>query len=219
MGKKRKEALVLSIKTSTDGIQENINLEQRLLVAGPFSGEIKGDLSKVHRVKDVTADNLDAKLANQKVRLNFSVPNLLAGDGKKSLQVRAQPRSMRDFDPDMIASGEAFQITGDPNEKFEDEALEQEVDPKTNKKRFDPKGNPIYKPRKKKQNEVADALALADALEQLQIAVDSADPESFYSMVYEVAKECRADRPKAEQALASGDILRTLKLSEQKPGS
>ena len=218
MGKKRKEALVLSIKTSTDGIQENINLEQRLLVAGPFSGEGKTDLSKVHRVKDVTNDNLDTKLANQKIRVNISVPNYLAGDGQKKLQVRAQLRGMRDFDPDLIASGEAYQITGNSNEKFEEEPLEQEVD-RNGKKKFDPKGNPIYKPRTKKTNEIADALALADALEQLQIAVENSDSESFYEMVCAVVKECRADLPKAEQALVKGDILRTLKVSEQKPGS
>lgn len=219
MGKKRKEALVLSIKTSTDGIQENINLEQRLLVAGPFSGEAKTDLSKVHRVKDVTNDNLDTKLANQKIRLNFSVPNFLAGDGQKRLQVRTQLRSMRDLDPDQLASGEAYEITGNAKDKFEDEPLEQEADPKTGKKKVDSKGNPIYKPRPKKQNEIADALALADALEQLQITVENSDSESFYDMVCEVAKECRADRPKAEQSLLKGDILRTLKVSEQKPGS
>lgn len=219
MGKKRKEALVLSIQTSSDGIQENINLEQRLLVAGPFSGEAKRDLSKIHRVKDVTNDNLDTKLASQMIRLELSVPNFLVGDGQKKLQVRGQLRSIRDFDPDQIANSEAFQITGNANEQFEGEPLEQEVDPKTGKKRFDPKGNPIYKPRPKKHNEIADALDLVDALEQLQIAVENADSESFYDMVCEVAKECRADRPNAEQALSKGDILRTLKVSEQKPGS
>ncbi len=219
MGKKRKEALVLSIQTSSDGIQENINLEQRLLVAGPFSGEAKRDLSKIHRVKDVTNDNLDTKLASQMIRLDISVPNFLAGDGQKKLQVRGQPRSIRDFDPDKIASGEAFQITGNANDLFEGEPLEQEVDAKTGKKRFDPKGNPIYKPRPKKHNEIADALDLVDGLEQLQIAIDNADSESFYDMVCEVAKECHADRPKAEQALSKGDILRTLKVGEQKTGS
>jgi type VI secretion system protein ImpB len=92
----------IKLDLHTGGAQKKIELPLKLLVMGDYSNgqntQTLGDRTKL----SIDKNNFDAVLAELNPKARIAVENTLVGDGSE-LPVALDFKSMRDFDPDVVA--------------------------------------------------------------------------------------------------------------------
>jgi type VI secretion system protein ImpB len=93
----------IKLDLHTGGAQKKMELPLKLLVLGDYSNgqntDALGDREKV----SITKNNFDAVLASLNPKARIAVTNTLVGNGAE-LPVKLDFKSMRDFNPDVVAS-------------------------------------------------------------------------------------------------------------------
>ncbi len=185
MGKKRKEALILSIKPNTGGLEAREQLKQHILVTGDFGNKDPRELKKRDLFQNFSKDTFDQELQKMDVNLDIKVDDALSGQGK--LAVRGKIRSINDFEPDSLADENKFRVGGD--------------------------GNGEEGPKNALNEAMLLRSALHELSERLDEGDSGAD--AFFNMVSEIAGKVSAEPDKYHNAvteLKKGDLLRTLQM-------
>ncbi len=97
-----KERVNIVYKTDTGGAVEEKELPLKLLVMGDFAQRPDATPIEKRKAINVNKDNFDDVLASQKLKLEMSVPNTLAGGGGE-MPVQLRFESIKDFGPESVA--------------------------------------------------------------------------------------------------------------------
>lgn len=103
------ERINIRYRTETGGVQEDVELPLRMLVIGDFTGRPdtsdKPDFKALEERKPINIDknNFDDVLRSQQVSLSMQVDNVVKPEDKE-LKVELRFDSMKDFEPEGIAS-------------------------------------------------------------------------------------------------------------------
>ena len=100
-----RERVNIVYKPATGGAQEEIELPLVQLVMGDFSLRPDGrPLEERGDPINVDKDNFNKVMREQKLGLNFTVPNRLSGQEGDELPVDLRIESLKDFEPESIAA-------------------------------------------------------------------------------------------------------------------
>ena len=100
-----RERINIVYKPATGGAQEEIELPLVQLVIGDFTLRPDGrPLEERGDPINVDKDNFNKVMREQKLGLNFTVPNRLSGQEGDELPVDLRIESLKDFEPESIAA-------------------------------------------------------------------------------------------------------------------
>ena len=100
-----RERVNIVYKPATGGAQEEIELPLVQLVMGDFSLRPDGrPLEERGDPINVDKDNFNKVMREQKLGLNFTVPNRLSGQEGDELPVDLRIETLKDFEPESIAA-------------------------------------------------------------------------------------------------------------------
>lgn len=100
-----KERVNIVYKSEVDGVEEDVELPFKVLVAGEFS--TKADSSPIEQRKSINVDknNFNDVMQAQDLHIDFSVKNRLDDKAEEDaeLSISLNFNSIKDFEPDSIA--------------------------------------------------------------------------------------------------------------------
>lgn len=97
-----KERVNIVYRPSLGDAKEEIELPLKMLVLGDFTG-CEGDIPVEKREPvNIDKDNFNEVLKAQNITMNFSVPNKLAEEMDRELNVSLRVEKMKDFGPEAI---------------------------------------------------------------------------------------------------------------------
>ncbi|RQW89485.1 MAG: type VI secretion system contractile sheath small subunit [Geobacter sp.] len=99
-----KERVNIVYRPSLGDAKEEVELPLKMLVMGDFTGNHDARPLEKREPVNVDKDNFNEVLKAQKIALNFSVPNRLAGDKTDELNVSLRAETMKDFGPEAIVA-------------------------------------------------------------------------------------------------------------------
>lgn len=99
-----KERVNIVYKPSTDGAQEDVELPLKMLVLGDFTGREDDRTLENRKPAPIDKDNFDETLKAHNISVHVNVPNKLAADEEQNLDVKLNIKSLKDFEPESIAS-------------------------------------------------------------------------------------------------------------------
>jgi len=97
-----KERVNIVYRPSLGDTQEEVELPLKLLVLGDFTGSPDERPLELREPVSVDKDNFNEILKAQNVRLAIAVPNRLAPEGGRDLQLQLRMESLKDFGPEAI---------------------------------------------------------------------------------------------------------------------
>ena len=98
-----KERVNIVYKPSLGEAQEDVELPLKMLVLGDFTGSPDSRPLEQREPVNVDKDNFNDILKAQNISINISVPNLLAEERDRDMNVKLSVGSMKDFGPEAIA--------------------------------------------------------------------------------------------------------------------
>ncbi|MDR3153500.1 MAG: type VI secretion system contractile sheath small subunit [Deltaproteobacteria bacterium] len=98
-----KERVNIVYKPATGDAKAEIELPNKLLVLGDFTGQADERQVEDRAPISVDKDNFDDVLKGQGLKLDMSVRNRLAEDPEEKMAVHLDVKSLKDFTPDEIA--------------------------------------------------------------------------------------------------------------------
>ena len=94
-----KERINIVYQPATGGRKSQIELPLKVLVMSDLGGQ-KSDKLSDRDVTDINAQNFDGIMASMNLKLDYSVPNTLTGDGE--VKVALEFNSKKDFNPSAV---------------------------------------------------------------------------------------------------------------------
>lgn len=98
-----KERVNIRYKSALGDAKQEIELPFRLLVVGDFTQRADPRQLEDRAPIDVNKDNFNKVLREQKVELDYMVPNVLSGQEGDEMRVKLKIDSLDDFRPDRVA--------------------------------------------------------------------------------------------------------------------
>lgn len=98
-----KERINIKYRSEQGGVQESVELPFKMMVVGDFTQRQDERVIEERKPISVDKDNFDEVLRNQKVSVDFSVPNRLSEEEDAELKVNLKFDSMKDFTPENVA--------------------------------------------------------------------------------------------------------------------
>lgn len=100
-----KERVNIVYKSDSNGVEENIELPLKVLVAGEFATKEDSDPIEHRKKININKKNFNDVMAAQGLNLNFTVSDKLSSDEEKEdLSVNLDFNSIKDFEPDSIVN-------------------------------------------------------------------------------------------------------------------
>lgn len=99
-----KERINITYKSATGDVAEDVELPFRTLVLGNFTGRADDSLIEERKPVAIDKDSFDDVLREHEVKVDLAVPDHLSGREGNELPVQIDIRSMKDFEPEQIAS-------------------------------------------------------------------------------------------------------------------
>jgi type VI secretion system protein ImpB len=99
-----KERVNITYKSATGDVAEDVELPFRTLVLGNFTGRASDELIEERKPVAIDKDNFDDVLRENDVKLELNVADHLSGREGGELPVQISIRSMKDFEPEQLAS-------------------------------------------------------------------------------------------------------------------
>ncbi len=97
------ERINIRYKPSTGDAKEEIELPLKMLFLGDYTGRPDPRPLEDRKPINVDKDNFDEVLAEQKLELNASVPEVMSGAQDASMNVALKFRKLSDFGPEAVA--------------------------------------------------------------------------------------------------------------------
>src|SRR5690606_19292640 len=98
-----KERINIKYRSEHGGVQESIELPFKMMVLGDFTQRADDRVIEERKPINVDKENFDEVLRNQKVSVDFSVPNRLSDEEGADMKINLQFDSIKDFAPDNVA--------------------------------------------------------------------------------------------------------------------
>lgn len=98
-----KERINIKYRSEQGGVQESVELPFKMMVVGDFTQRQDERVIEERKPIGIDKDNFDEVLRNQKVSVDFSVPNRLSEEEDAELKVNLKFDSMKDFTPENVA--------------------------------------------------------------------------------------------------------------------
>jgi len=98
-----KERINIKYRSEHGGAQESVELPFKMMVLGDFTQRQDERVIEERKPISVDKDNFDEVLRNQKVNVNFNVPNRLSEEEDAEMSVSLNFDSMKDFTPENVA--------------------------------------------------------------------------------------------------------------------
>jgi len=99
-----KERVNIVYKPSTGDAQEEVELPLKMLVMGDFTQRPDPRPLEDRKPLNVDKDNFSKVMSEQKLGINFAVPDKLSEDGGNELPVNLRFRRLSDMEPEAIAN-------------------------------------------------------------------------------------------------------------------
>ena len=97
------ERINIKYKPSTGDSKEEIELPLKMLFLGDYTGRPDPRALEDRKPINVDKDNFDQVLAEQKLEVNMSVPEVMSGNAGASLNVGLKFKKLSDFGPEAVA--------------------------------------------------------------------------------------------------------------------
>jgi len=98
-----KERVNITYEANNNGVKEQIELPNKLLVIGDFT-QREDDEDVVERnVISVNKNNFNEVLEKQELHLDFTIENKLGGDEGEEIPIALDFKHLKDFEPDQVA--------------------------------------------------------------------------------------------------------------------
>ena len=97
------ERINIKYKPSTGDAKEEIELPLKMLFIGDYTGRPDPRALEDRKPINVDKDNFDEVLAEQKLELTASVPEVMSGNKDASMNVALKFRKLSDFGPEAVA--------------------------------------------------------------------------------------------------------------------
>jgi type VI secretion system protein ImpB len=98
-----KERINIRYKPAIGDAQEDVELPLKLLFIGDYTGRHDPRPLEDRKPINIDKDNFQQVLAEQKITLGMTVPDLLSGEKDATLDVNLKFRHLRDFGPEAVA--------------------------------------------------------------------------------------------------------------------
>jgi type VI secretion system protein ImpB len=98
-----KERINIKYRSEHGGVQESVELPFKMMVVGDFTQRQDDRVIEERKPISVDKDNFDEVLRNQKVSVDFSVPNRLSEEEDAEMKVNLKFDSIKDFTPENVA--------------------------------------------------------------------------------------------------------------------
>ena len=98
-----KERINIKYRSEHGGAQESVELPFKMMVLGDFTRRADDRVIEERKPISVDKDNFDEVLRNQKVGVDFTVPNRLSDEEDAEMKVSLQFDTIRDFTPENVA--------------------------------------------------------------------------------------------------------------------
>jgi len=98
-----RERINIVYKPATGGAQEEIELPFKQLVLADFTQRVDDSPLETLKPINVDKDNFNEVMRNQKLTLNFTVPNRLTGQEGDELPVELRVDTLKDLEPEAVA--------------------------------------------------------------------------------------------------------------------
>lgn len=98
-----KERINIKYRSEHGGVQESIELPFKMMVLGDFTQRADDRVIEERKPINVDKENFDEVLRNQKVSVDFSVPNRLSDEEGADMKINLKFDSIKDFAPDNVA--------------------------------------------------------------------------------------------------------------------
>jgi type VI secretion system protein ImpB len=99
-----KERVNIVYKSATGDQQEEVELPLKILMMGNYTGREDTTPLEERAPVNVDKDNFNQVMSQQELKVDLSVNNKLEGDGKDSLPVKLEFKTLADFNPEGVVN-------------------------------------------------------------------------------------------------------------------
>jgi type VI secretion system protein ImpB len=99
-----KERVNITYKSSTGGVQEDVELPLKMLMVGDFTQQPSEEPLADRKPINIDKDNFNEVMGSQNLGLSLQVKDKLSGDGTGETGVNLKFKNMKDFTPEGIVS-------------------------------------------------------------------------------------------------------------------
>jgi len=97
-----KERVNISYKPAIGDSSKQIELPMKVLVLGDFLGKPDERIMEEREIINVNKNNFDDVMTSMDLNIEFSVPNQLVEGAEDELEIKLNPKSLKDLTPDQL---------------------------------------------------------------------------------------------------------------------
>lgn len=99
-----KERVNIVYKSATGDQQAEVELPLKILMMGDYTGRSDNAPLEQRAPVNVDKDNFNEVMTKQELKVDLSVPNKLEGDGKDTMSVKLELKTLADFGPEGVVN-------------------------------------------------------------------------------------------------------------------